>query len=419
MTAPLGSLSRGLTRFAGTLLVIGLLWAMAVAPAIAAETTPTAVQLLQRGPLLSFSCTDCHADISDTLVPNHIFSHGAHMTYDCTACHPRFPHDPSGTQRPAMVSCFSCHGLRHGPQGIVAGAECEKCHTLPRAKLIPKDHVVGYEGKPHVMPAEAGLRTSCMMCHTQAQCDSCHRASKVSWETTQTFAYDPGNSCLSCHKGELPRLAAPVTASKLDSSAHRTLTCAECHPDFRYNDGPNETKLWDANAGLACANCHDHDKQTALWAASIHGAREASDSIPAATCSGCHGGHDIERLKTQASQDRLHLASEQMCVGSCHAHEAAYASYNDWWHGAAYKKGELDAPACWTCHGAHNTRSLKDPASMTSPEMLPDTCGQNGCHMGSSEAFAESGRNLVHGRTTINRDNPIVMLRERLFPSAR
>ena len=390
---------------------------MGVAPAVAAETTPTAIQQLQRGPLLSFSCTDCHAKISDTLVPNHIFSHGAHMTYDCAACHPRFPHDPSGTQRPAMASCFSCHGLRHGPQGIVAGADCSKCHTLPRAQLIPKDHVAGYKGKPHVIPATTELRTSCMMCHTQAQCDSCHLAAKVSWETTQSFTYDPGNSCLSCHKGDLPRIAASVTASKLDSSAHRTLTCTQCHPDFRYDDKANETKLWNANAGLACASVGCHDKQNAIWAVSIH-ATKGNGGVPAASCSGCHGGHDIERLKTQAAKDRLRLSGQQMCVGSCHAHEAAYASYNDWWHGVAYKSGALDAPACWTCHGAHETRALKDPTSMTSPEVLPATCGRTGCHQGSGESFAEGGRSLAHGRTTINRDNPIVAFRARLFPAA-
>jgi hypothetical protein len=416
MTAPLGSHSRGLARCVGALLAFGLVLVLAVVPAMAAESTPSPVQQLQRGPLLSFTCNDCHAKISDTLVPNHIFSHGAHMTFGCTACHPRFPHAPAGTQRPVMASCFSCHGLRHGPQGIIAAADCSKCHTLPRSQLVPKDHVAGYKGKPHVVPGTLELRTSCMMCHTKAQCDACHAASKVSWETTQSFTFDPGNGCLACHKGELPRLTAPVTESSLDSSAHRTLTCGQCHPDFRYDDGVNQTKLWNVNAGLACASCHDHDKETAQWAASIHGSRAASDAVPAATCSGCHGGHDIERLKTRAAKGRLRLSGQKMCVGSCHAHAAAYASYNDWWHGTAYKAGAADAPACWTCHGAHTTSSLKDPKSMTSPEMLPGTCGQTGCHQGSSESFAEGGRNLVHGRTAVDKSNPVVVFRARLFP---
>jgi len=423
MTAPLGSRSRGLTRLAAVLFVSCVFWAVAVAPAWAQNATSTAttpVQQLQQGPLLSFICNDCHATINDNLVPNHIFSHGAHMTYDCTACHPRFPHTPTGTDRPKMPSCFSCHGLRHGPQGIVAGPECAKCHTLPRAQLIPVDHkVAGYAGKGHVDTGNGQYRTSCMLCHTQAQCDACHVKNKISWETTQSPTYDPGNSCLSCHKGELPRIVAPVTASTLDASAHRDLTCQQCHPDFRYDDGTNATKLWNANAGLACGAPGCHDKQQALWAVSVHAPTAGTSGVPAASCGGCHGGHDIERLKTQAAKDRLKLAGQQMCVGNCHAHEAAYASYNDYYHGAAYKDGALDAPACWTCHGAHSALALKDPKSTTSPENLPSSCGQTGCHGGSTENFAESGRAFIHSTGVVQRDNPVNQFRSRIFGSGK
>ena len=418
MTAPLGIRSRGLKRLAAVSFVFGVFFALTLAPAWAAEATPTPVQQLQRGPFLSFTCADCHAAISDTLVPNHIFSHGAHMTYDCTACHPRFPHAPTGTERPKMPSCFACHGLRHGPQGIIAASDCTKCHTLPRAQLIPLDHTADYKGKPHVIPGQTQFRTSCMMCHTKAQCDTCHFATKVSWDTTQSPTYDPGNSCLSCHKSDLPRLAAPVTASTLDASAHRSLTCTQCHPDFRYVDGTNKTKLWNANAGLACASVGCHDKQNALWAVSIHGNKAAS-GVPAASCSGCHGGHDIERLKTQAAKDRLRLSGLKLCVGTCHTHAAAYASYNDYYHGAAYKAGAVDAPACWTCHGGHSVLALKDPKSMTSPENLPSTCGVTGCHGGSTETFAEGGRAMIHGLVAVNTTNPINEFKARFSLAAK
>ena len=416
MIAPLGSRSRGLNRLAVASFVFCVFWAIAVVPASAADTTSTAIQQLQRGPLLSFTCTDCHATISDTLVPNHIFSHGAHMSYDCVACHSRFPHNPIGTDRPKMMSCFSCHGLRHGPQGIIAAAGCTKCHVLPRAQLIPVDHqVAGYAGKGHVAPGQTQLRTNCMLCHTKGQCDACHVARNVSYVTTETFTYDPGTSCLACHKQDLPRLAAPVTASTLDSSAHRTMGCTQCHPDFKHSDGGNVTRLWTANAGFACAGCHA--KENALWTLSIHGSITSTSGVPSATCNGCHGGHDIERLKTQGAKNRLFLAGQQMCVGTCHAHESASVTYNDYYHGAAYKLGALDAPACWTCHGAHNTLAIKDPKSMTSPEVLPRTCATAGCHEGASEQFVESNRALIHGRAKMNVTNPIAQIRASLFPS--
>lgn len=414
MTAPDGSRCGALTRLAGLTLATIFMLALAVVPAMAAEATATPIQKLQRGPLLSFTCNDCHAQISDTKVPGLIFSHGAHMSYNCTSCHPRFPHTPSGTTRPAMASCFSCHGLRHGPQGIIAAPECSKCHVKPRAALKPADHGAGFKGEPHVLAAQSDLRSRCMLCHTKGQCDSCHNSAKVSWETTQSFSFDAGNGCLSCHKSELPRLAAPVTASKLDSSAHRDLTCTQCHPDFRHDDAGGSTKLWKINAGLACGECHE--KQEKEWAGSIHGAKLLSgDNLDAASCGGCHGGHDIERLKTDAAKKRLYLSGEQTCVSRCHVHEDEYASYGDWWHGSAYKAGTADAPACWTCHGAHGVLAVKDPKNMTSSEQLPKTCGQTDCHRGSGESFAEGGRALPHGRIAAVEQNPITLLRAALF----
>jgi hypothetical protein len=344
------------------------------------------------------------------------------MTYDCGACHSRFPHTKAGTERPLMSSCFSCHGLRHGPQGLIAGAECSKCHIPPRSQIVlPKDHLaLDYKGKGHVAPANAQLRTSCMMCHTQAQCDACHARTKVSWETTASFTFDPGNACLACHKTDLPRLAAPVTASTLDSSAHRTLVCGQCHPDFRYDDAKGATPLWNVNAGFACGAPACHPKEQAVWASSVHGVAVLSGrDLTAATCGGCHGGHDIERLKTDAAKRRLRLSGQRMCVGNCHTHEAAYVSYSDWWHGSAYKAGSVDAPACWTCHGAHGTTALKDPASMTSAEKLPATCGQAGCHAGTSETFVEQWRTLAHGRIAATAANPVAAFKARIVGAGR
>jgi len=424
MTARVTKTPRGLAGVFALVLASAILLASGISVAAAAETTTTAVQQLQQGPLLAFTCTDCHASLTATTtvsaVKGVIFSHGSHMTYDCTACHSRFPHTPAGTERPLMSACWNCHGLRHGPQGVIAGFTCTKCHIPPRAQIVlPLDHQnPNYKGKGHVADGLAKFRTSCMLCHTKDQCDSCHKLSvpKVSWEPTQTPTYDSGNGCLACHKNDLPRIAAPVTASTLDASAHRDLTCGQCHPDFKYDDTAPGTRLWNVNAGLKCGSPDCHPKEQAAYAQSIHGTSVLSGKdLTAATCGGCHGGHDIERLKTDAALKRLRLSGQQMCVGKCHTHQAAYDSYSDWWHGAAYKAGNADAPACWTCHGAHDTTALKSVASMTSPEKLPATCAQAGCHAGAGKTFAESGRNLIHGRAAITAANPIVALQSSVF----
>jgi hypothetical protein len=79
----------------------------------------------------------------------------------------------------------------------------------------------------------------------------------------------------------------------------------------------------------------------------------------------------------------------------------------------------VDAPACWTCHGAHDTVALKDPASMTSPEKLPATCGQAGCHIGTTETFVEQWRTLAHGRIAATTANPVAAFKARIFGAQR
>lgn len=405
-----------------TLVGAALMWLLAAGPAFAADATLTPVQQLQNAPVLPLTCNPCHGNIADNKLPHINFSHASHISYQCSACHTRFPHQPTGTTIPKMPACWACHSLRHGPQGIMAKAQCDKCHSNTKSvKLRPKDHTVDWKGKPHVEPSKTRLSTKCMMCHTKAQCDLCHERTNVSWETTQAWSFDTGNGCLSCHGSDLPRLAAPVTASGLDGSAHRDITCPKCHPDFRYDDAKATTKLWNVNAGLACADCHatlskELPNSTAAkdWKVSIHGQKVlASDRLQGPTCAGCHGGHAIERLKTQGAKNRLRLSGEQMCGGAAPCHASYYKTYSDWWHGAAYKRGALDAPACWSCHPAHSVMPRGDPKSSVNAERLFKTCqGPNGaCHKETSEAFAEAWRTLPHGRASIESTNPIVILK--------
>ena len=320
-----------------------------------------------------------------------------------------------------MKVCWNCHALRHGPQGIIAKGECSKCHTIERAKRRPKDHIAGWAGTPHVAPGRAELSTKCMMCHTRAECDTCHDAERVSWETTATFSYDAGNGCLACHNAPLPRRPAALNVAQLDASAHRDVTCPKCHTDFRYDNTAPATKLWNVNAGLACStSCHDHDKQTAIWRDSTHGTKLLSGAnLEAASCGGCHGGHTIQRLKTEEAKAQLHQAGQAVCVDGCHVHEAAYAAYNDWWHGAAYKSGAADAPACWSCHDAHNVRAAGDPKSTIHPKQLANSCGREGCHVDVTETFAAQGRGLPHGQVKLKAENPLAVLRAAIVPGGR
>jgi hypothetical protein len=382
------------------------------------------------GPVISLSCTPCHANIADNKIPNIKFSHAAHILYECSACHTKFPHQPEGTTIPGMKECWSCHALIHGPQGVMASGDCGiKCHTTT-APRRPKFHTPDWKGKPHVAPGVAELQTTCMRCHDKPWCEDCHLKSNIYWVPAKPYIYDPGPGCMdACHGGDLPRLKGPVTG--IEASAHRDTRCIDCHPDFKYEpETKDATNLWYINSGIACRACHLTMKQTPaklesvkVYDTSIHAKAIANKNYKSATCASCHGGHDIERLKTPAAKRNIRLAGEKMC-SACH--QSGWDSYNDYWHGAAYKSEALDAPTCWDCHdGKHGTLQVKDPKSQASPERLGMTCGGKGltgidgeplqCHEGSTSDFAAWGKPLIHGLAEARADNPLVKFRSSVF----
>jgi hypothetical protein len=225
---------------AGALLVAALI----VTPAFAA-TTPVAALDLNAPVHSGTECMPCHATIGAAKSPGHIFQHGSHMTLSCEACHWAPPHSGGVTVLPSMQSCFNCHGLKHGSVQI-ASAACTYCHTVPRAKLVPADHVTGYAGKPHAIDSSADANR-CLMCHTAESCDACHVKQNVKTPPTQP-AYKP----LMPDKMRRPALkmepTGPVTMGQ----------CVGCHPDLdRYIPG----RIVFAHAAhlqkaFACKDCH-------------------------------------------------------------------------------------------------------------------------------------------------------------------
>ena len=401
--------------------------------AVAADPEPTqtpidALQQLADSPVYEGECTVlCHANISATKnYANEIkFSHGHHILMQCSDCHPRFPHRPSGTEKPTMKGCFNCHDLRHGPRGVLAKGECEACHNTPRWQLRPAFHTADWAGKPHVEPGLAETTTKCMMCHEQENCTTCHEQKGIKWQPEKGWDYDPSGDdgtnrpgCLTCH-GNATLLKSLGGGNKsfqvtgVQDSAHAAISCQQCHPDYRYDDKPATTKVWNVNAGIQCGTCHQDAEDesnrapVALYNKSIHAKEINAGNYDSATCASCHGGHFIQRLDSAEASAAMHASAYRTCA-RCKQHGEAYETYNDYYHGRAYKKGASDAPACWQCHKSHDILPQNDPESSVYPANLGATCGQPGCHKGSNEQFAAAAGQLIHQKVTAQKENPVL-----------
>lgn len=373
-------------------------------------------------------CTGlCHGNIAAT--KNYAaaikFTHGNHIIVQCSSCHTEFPHQQSGTQRPTMKGCFDCHGLRHGSMGLIAKAECEACHVTPRWQMScpwEKD-ARDWAGKGHVQPSETKLNTDCMRCHTDKNCTTCHDRRGVVWTPKTGWAYDSGSGCQSCHgSSNLLKQDKGITKSfqvaGLNESAHRDNTCQQCHIDYRYDDEAAPTKLWNVNAGIACGMCHQNAEReqdrapVTLYNNSIHAEKIREGNYKSATCGSCHGGHFIYLLDTAEAKERMHASALRVCA-RCHVEQ--YASYDDYYHGRAYKEGAPDSPACWQCHKSHDVLAKANPKSAVSDTNIGATCGQEGCHKGSTEAFGAQAGSLIHRKLEVQKANPIVDFFSNLF----
>ena len=225
----------------------------------------------------------------------------------------------------------------------------------------------------------------------------------------------PGRTgCLVCHSDPRIRSAKTLKSLYIDetvllNSAHKDTPCTKCHTDFATRSHTDIVTDWKKIAGVACKNCHQHADQLKVYSRSVHG-RLALGGSPkrGATCADCHGAHDIGSFKkSKEYKAKYHVSGDEVC-GRCH--RDFYQSYNDYYHGKAYKMKAADAPACWDCHGTHEIMPSRDATSPVSKTKLAKTCGK--CHTGSGKGLLEYAP-LIHGKSKVIAENPIFSYKDK------
>ena len=199
-----------------------------------------------------------------------------------------------------------------------------------------------------------------------------------------------------------------IDQKMIDGSAHAKIQCTGCHTDFAYTSPHKDAGDWRRIAKESCKNCHPNEFRD--YALGAHSEKVGPGHTPdpkAANkplCGDCHGSHAMPKLKNNpAGKAAEHALSQQMC-GRPGCHADYWANYNDYYHGAAYKQGAADAPACWGCHETHATRNHKDSLAATNPAQLAATCGV--CHDGVDEWYLTYST-LIHSRQKTLDSNPV------------
>lgn len=233
------------------------------------------------------------------------------------------------------------------------------------------------------------------------------------YQATFTLGIGGRSGCLVCHSDKnMARLTAGkdvsyyINEGVLNRSVHKDISCLACHTDFTYGIPHSQTANWRKTASESCKGCHKNAYQR--YIASAHGRIKQDRKRP--TCGDCHGSHAIGSWTTTQTAASLlygsagaaaefHLSGMKMC-GRCH--RKAAESYSDYYHGAAYKNGAVDAPACWDCHGSHKIYSVGSKNPNVSEMDQVEACGQ--CHTGVSKDFL-TYTPMIHGSDRIRAQN--------------
>ena len=234
------------------------------------------------------------------------------------------------------------------------------------------------------------------------------------------------SGCLVCHgdpnlvvaKGDATH-SFWIDEDAYNKSAHATVICTGCHVDYGYKAPHGQAgQDWRAVAKQACKNCHQTEfDDVSLGAHAIKPSAGAPDPKAASKplCGDCHGGHDIMITKNDpAAKAQLHAQSQRMC-GRDGCHADYWDNYRDYYHGAAYKAGASDAPACWDCHGTHSMLKSTERYAPTNRTNLGEqnSCGRPGCHADASGLGSYVP--LIHGRAKSLQSNPFYSQLSRVF----
>jgi formate dehydrogenase gamma subunit len=169
-----------------------------------------------------------------------------------------------------------------------------------------------------------------------------------------------------------------------------------------------QSALYKTKQPAVCLKCHLDNPQVrqqvgvsagfiADYKQSVHGVALASGNLNAPSCSNCHGAHDMAIGSNPRSSVSKFKVPET--CGKCHGQIAD--TYYDSIHGKALKAGNEEAPNCTDCHGEHQIFAPSDPRSrVAGGNVSARVCGA--CH-GSVTLTQKYG--LASGRFTSFEDS--------------
>ncbi len=242
------------------------------------------------------------------------------------------------------LTCVQCHPIAEVPHPEkVKTVACASCHPDAFKAYRPSIHAAGKKG---------------------ASCNDCHGHHDVQDPKVLTSA-----ACSTCHEKPYAAFKKGVHAHP-DKKGKEAASCMECHGAHGILKGDNPAApVSVANLARTCSRCHANPEATkgdgfsgtenvyALYMDSIHG-RTVGKAGVSATCSDCHGTHEILARNNKSSP--AYPVNIPATCGRCHQHEEKRFDLSI--HARQLQKGNTEAPSCASCHPPHHVQPVKATA---------------------------------------------------------
>ncbi len=235
--------------------------------------------------------------------------------------------------------CLSCHGVE-GIEGETARGKTLQLYVSPDAlKGSAHEHLnctdchIGAKSFENVPHSDKPLELGCTVCHE----DIYQEYIKKDVHGRAHKANNPmAPKCEGCHGGhDIFPLSNPQSRM---SRQNQPDTCGNCH-------GKEEINL---QADIIKRNLITRYKSSVHWQAIEMGK-------PGASCTDCHGHHNI--LRSSEPESRVSMVGILTTCMPCHPNEVK--TFKEGAHARALTHGNLDVPTCTTCHGDHDMASLR------------------------------------------------------------
>jgi len=292
--------------------------------------------------------------------------------------------------------CLGCHTEKGDPfhASIHSALGCTACHTNIKGFPHP-DRVAAvncascHSGAASALTASVHANASkqpCLSCHGDA-----HSIVAVKDPKSPVYPLNLPRTCGACHgdKKFAQQHNLPDVYQQYVDSIHGfavtndgllvAATCSSCHGAHNILDPKNpKAPTNHANVAATCGTCHRGIEQQ--YAAGIHGQVAAAGDTSAPVCTSCHTAHQITQVGNAAWQ----MKTTATC-GGCHQDQLT--TYSDTFHSQVSDLGYQQTARCWDCHGFHDILPASDPKSTVAPAQLVQTCGK--CHAGANAGFVK------------------------------